>query len=212
MLTASTLKHYTPASFDTTSTTRQKLPHRWFNWWVSVFMSRWFRRVWHDTSRTSRQACYIYWWRVAWRQWLIQLTVWQCRRLLWFVFSLCSFWIFFIVTIIHLWTIDYLLLPSYMLAVWGNHYLFHSTYLLCSSLLQLVTLSSLLLYKTSKSTNQPIKLLSPSTVVSSTFIAVSARMQCSTSSSDKSSHSASGLTSLASKTLTFPLLLLLEFN
>lgn len=75
--------------------------------------------------------------------------------------------------------------------------------LLCSSLLQLVTLSSLPLLTTSKSISLLIKPSSPLTVANSTCTAVFVRMQCLTSSSDKSSHSASGLTLLASKTLTF---------
>ena len=84
--------------------------------------------------------------------------------------------------------------------------------LLCSSLLQLATLSSLLLLTTSKSINQPIKPSLLSTVASNTFTAVFAKMQCLISSLDKSSLSASGLTLLASKTLMSLHLLLLELH
>ena len=65
-----------------TDTTRQTVPHCWFNWWVSVSMSWWCAWWWHDTSRTSFCAHSLFRWRVTRRLWLDWLTLWISRGLL----------------------------------------------------------------------------------------------------------------------------------
>ena len=68
-------------AFDT-DTTRQTVPHCWFNWWVSVSMSWWCSWWWYDANRASLCAHSLFRWWVAWRFWFNRLTLWISRGLL----------------------------------------------------------------------------------------------------------------------------------